>query len=257
MLNPKQRRGMACILSASLGGNALRYALTGSNQKAHAFALAASSLFLIPTLWRNCPLFGDIITTFETSKREVWLTIDDGPNPDETPAILNILKEHKARATFFAIGRNVLRWPHLARLIVENGHQIQNHTFSHNASFFWGASSKFAQKEITLCNEAILSVTGIQPNQFRVPVGFANPFVHGVVERKNLQMVGWSASGNDGIRHNPKNVIQRICKTLTPGKIILLHESSLHGQQRGNRAHTLRNLLLRLESEGYQTAIPS
>ena len=148
MLTPKQRRGMACILSASLGGNALRYALTGSNQKAHAFALAASSLFLIPTLWRNCPLFGDIITTFETSKREVWLTIDDGPNPDETPAILDILKEHKARATFFAIGRNVLRWPHLANLIVEHGHQIQNHTFSHNAAFFGGQLPNLLKKKL-------------------------------------------------------------------------------------------------------------
>jgi peptidoglycan/xylan/chitin deacetylase (PgdA/CDA1 family) len=256
MLTPKQRRSIAWIMCAALGGTALRVALTGSQQKAHAFALLASSFILIPTLWRNCSLFGDIITTFETANREVWLTIDDGPNPQETPGILKILKKHNARATFFTIGRSVLRWPKLANLIVEHGHQIQNHTFSHNARFFWLSSPRVVQKEIALCNDAIFSATGIQPKQFRVPVGFANPFVHGRVERERLQMVGWSATGNDGIRHNPDNVIQKIFKSLSPGKIILLHESSLRSQPCGNRADTLCKLLRRLDSEGYKTTLP-
>jgi hypothetical protein len=231
-------------------------ACAGSYQKAHALAFAATSLLLIPTLWRNCPLFGDIVTTFDTDHREVWLTIDDGPNPIETPAILSVLKKHNARATFFAIGKNVVRWPELAKSIVDQGHDIQNHTFSHQSSRFWMATPHVAQNEISLANEAIAAVTGIKPTLFRAPAGLANPFVHSMVEKAGLQMVGWSASGNDGIPHDSDNVIQKIYNVLSPGKIILLHESSLRHQPSGKRARTLENLLLKFEADGYKTALP-
>ena len=256
MLIPKHRRSLAWALATTLGACALRAVWTGSYQKAHALALAGSSILLTPTLWRNCPLFGDIVTTFDTVQREVWLTIDDGPNPNETPANLDVLRKYNARATFFVIGRNVLRWPTLAKSIVEHGHEIQNHTFSHDVSRFWMATPRRVQKEISLCNEAIFSVTGIQPSKFRVPVGLANPFVHSMVEKAGLQMVGWSASGNDGIPHDPDKVIQKIFYALSPGKIILLHESSLPHHPPGQRAKTLESLLMKLEVAGYKTTLP-
>ena len=256
MLIPKHRRSLAWALATTLGALAMRTAWIGSHQKAHALALAGSSILLIPTLWRNCPLFGDVVTTFATDHREVWLTIDDGPNPNETPAILEVLKKYNARATFFAIGRNVLRWPEIAKSIAEQGHEIQNHTFSHEVSRFWMAPPRVAQNEISLANEVIASVTGIKPTQFRVPVGLANPFVHSMVEKAGLQMVGWSASGNDGIAHDSDKVIQKIFNVLSPGKIILLHESSLRHQPCGQRARTLENLLLKLKAADYKTTLP-
>jgi peptidoglycan/xylan/chitin deacetylase (PgdA/CDA1 family) len=211
---------------------------------------------LLPTLWRNCGWLGPVRQRFLTDQNEVWLTLDDGPNPHETPEILDVLSEHQAKATFFVVGKNVARWPHLARMIVERGHSIQNHTFHHRSATFWAATPAVVRREITLCNKAIFAATGITPTQFRAPVGMANHFVHAEVEKAGLELVGWSASGNDGVAHKPTKVLEKIRRGVNPGAIVLLHEGPLRGLPMGERARTLRALLVELESRGFRTVLP-
>src|SRR5436190_20754178 len=84
-------------------------------------------LLLYATLVANCQWFGPVMRSFETTVREVWLTIDDGPSPAHTLTILDLLDRFDARATFFVIGKNAEQYPHLITAILTRGHEIANH----------------------------------------------------------------------------------------------------------------------------------
>ena len=208
-------------------------------------------MLVLPALIRNCTWFGRVEKFFPTRKRELLLTIDDGPDPRQTPQILDALAKAQVRAVFFVIGKNVDAHPSLCRRMVEEGHSVQNHTFSHPSATFWSAGPRRAMEEIERCSVAIQKATGRMPLQFRAPVGMANPFVHLAAESCGLKMVGWSATGHDGITHNPASVVHRIRQSATPGGIVLVHESHLRGMRVGERACTLSKLLNTLEADGY------
>ena len=88
-------------------------------------------LILYPTLVANCQCWGPVITHFETPRREVWLTIDDGPHPLHTPRVLEILERFGAKATFFVIGKRASEFPDQIEAIRAAGHEIANHTATH------------------------------------------------------------------------------------------------------------------------------
>lgn len=256
-MKPSSRRTLTCSLSWALALSAAAEALAGRFRLAHGLAAAGAAAFLIPTLIRNCRWNGPIITSFAATGRDVWLTIDDGPDPDETPAILETLSRHDAKALFFHIGKRVLERPDLAAAVMNAGHLIGNHTQTHPATSFWAASPRRAASEIFLCNDTLLEVTGTCPRFFRAPVGLANPFVHAAAEKAGLRMIGWSANGFDGIPHDPERVVTRILKGLRPGNVILIHENRLPGMRPGTRARTLDRLLRRLHEEGFRTVLPA
>jgi len=208
-------------------------------------------VLVLPALIRNCTWFGTVEKSFSTRERELLLTIDDGPDPRQTPQILDTLAEAKVRAVFFVIGQKVEAHPSLCRRIVEEGHSVQNHTHSHPSATFWSAGPRRAMQEIKRCSLAIHQATGRAPHQFRAPVGMANPFVHLAAESCGLKMIGWSATGHDGISHDPGRVVNRIRRSATPGGIVLLHESHLRGMRGGERACTLSELLNTLKQDGY------
>lgn len=256
MIAPNTRRSLSYFSASALGCAAFGELIHGSPCSAHLLAIAASGSILLPTLQRNSQWFGPVETRFETHEKKIWITIDDGPDPAETPEVLRVLEKHGVKATFFAIGCRVSRWPDLARQIVRSGHSLQNHTYHHSAASFWCASPKTAEREILHCGEIIAESTGFRPNLLRVPVGLANPFVHAAAQRAGLQMIGWSASGWDGITHNPEKVISRILGSLSPGAIVLIHDGALKGMVPGTRGRTLDELLIRIKSLGYQTILP-
>jgi peptidoglycan/xylan/chitin deacetylase (PgdA/CDA1 family) len=210
---------------------------------------AAHSLVLIPTLRRNNAWFGPIATRFETPRREVWLTIDDGPDPRDTPAILDLLAERRVKATFFMIGEKVEAYRELAWRAHCEGHQIGNHTHSHPSALFWALGPAATRREIERGADAILSATGAHANVFRSPVGMTNPFVHRALDGQHL--VGWSAIGLDGLSARGEPVVQRIMRNVRPGAIVVLHEGGAP-----QRVETLALLLDRLESSGYACVIP-
>ena len=250
------RRSASGLIGAAFLALALNSGRHGLGSPFIFYFLLSGFPILLPTLWRNSDWLGPVRQRFLTAQNEIWLTIDDGPNPHETPEILDVLSAHQAKATFFVVGKNVARWPHLAQMIVERGHSIQNHTFHHRSATFWAATPAVVRREIALCNEAIFAATGITPTQFRPPVGIANPFVHAEVEKVGLDMIGWSASGNDGVAHKPAKVLEKIRRGVNPGAIVLLHEGPLRGLAIGERARTLRTLLVELESRGFHTVLP-
>ena len=211
----------------------------------------AGWMLVLPGVIRNCGWFGRVQKSFPTRERNLLLTIDDGPDPRQTPQILDTLAEAQVRAVFFVIGKKVEAHPSLCRRMVEEGHSVQNHTYSHPSATFWSAGSRRAMQEIKRCSLAIREATGTAPHQFRAPVGMANPFVHLAAESCGLKMVGWSATGHDGIAHDPSRVVSRIRQSARPGGIVLLHESHLRGMRAGERACTLSKLLNTLKADGY------
>jgi peptidoglycan/xylan/chitin deacetylase (PgdA/CDA1 family) len=155
------------------------------------------------------------------------------------------------RAVFFVIGKKAEAHPALCRRMVDEGHSVQNHTYSHPSATFWSAGPRRAAEEITRCSAAIEKAIGRMPVHFRAPVGMANPFVHLAAEACGLKIMGWSATGHDGIAHDPARVVRRIRRSATPGGIILLHESHLRSMREGERACTLSELLNTLKVDGY------
>lgn len=214
--------------------------------------LAHDLLCLAPTLIRNCDWHGSVATRFETTKREVYLTIDDGPDPRDTPEILDLLARHQARAIFFVIGKKVDRHRTLCRRILADGHLLGNHTYSHPASHWWALPTPLVEREIDRGNEAILTATGTRPVWFRSPVGMNNFSVHPAAQRHGLRLMGWGAAGGDGWPAAPSQIVSRIQANLRPGAIILLHESG----NSPRRVLTLARLLETLQTEGYRCVLP-
>src|SRR5882757_7713989 len=115
-------------------------AVAGVPLLAHALLHPACAAFVISATVANCAWFGPVVTRFATPRREVWLTIDDGPDPEDTPQLLTLLATHDAHATFFVIGERAAAHPALIRAITDAGHEVAHHTYTHPLRTFWYAS---------------------------------------------------------------------------------------------------------------------
>ncbi len=206
---------------------------------------------LYGTLRRNSGWFGPLVGGFRPEGNEVWLTIDDGPEARDTPAMLDLLGEHGARATFFFIGRKVERERGLVWRTWREGHGIGNHTYSHPAASWWTLPPGMIEREIRRGADAIEAAAGVRPVTFRSPVGMTNPFVHRVLKREGEALVGWTASGWDGLGDRGEVVVRRITDRLKPGGIAVLHEGGGPG-----RVETLRLLLEELRRRGLRCVVP-
>ena len=158
-----------------------------------------------------------------TQRGEVAITIDDGPDPEVTPAVLDILDAERARATFFCIAAQAKRHPALCREIVRRGHSVQNHTERHSHTFsLLGPRSLVA--EVGSAQAALAEITGTRPAFFRAPAGMRNPFLAPVLQRLELQLVSWTRRGYDTVQRQPMRVLRRLSGKLAAGDILLLHD---------------------------------
>lgn len=202
------------------------------------------ALILYPTLRPNVQWLGPVITRFATDRNEVWLTIDDGPS-DDTPALLDLLDAHDAKATFFVKGMLAEQHPGAIRAIVERGHSIANHSMTHPQETFWCALPSTIAREIDECNRAI----GAQ-RWFRAPVGMKNPFVHPALARRGMRLIGWTARGFDAIRGDADEILTRMLPHLEPGAILVLHQGRAHS------LHVIERVLVAIRERGYDFVIP-
>jgi peptidoglycan/xylan/chitin deacetylase (PgdA/CDA1 family) len=157
------------------------------------------------------------------ARREVALTIDDGPDPEVTPAVLDILERHGAHATFFCIAERVREHAPLCREIVARGHSVQNHSDRHAYTFSLLGPRAIA-RDLAAAQETIAAVTGEPPRFFRAPAGLRNPFLAPVLQRFDLQLVSWTRRGLDTLRRDADAVLARLLSGLAPGDILLAHD---------------------------------
>ena len=157
------------------------------------------------------------------ARGEMALTIDDGPDPLVTPAVLDLLDRHEARATFFCIGARARAHRELCREIVGRGHSVQNHSDRHSHLFSLLGPRAMA-REIATAQEVLAEITGEAPRFFRAPAGLRNPFLAPVLQRLDLQLVSWTRRGFDTVRRDPAAMLARLGRRLAPGDILLAHD---------------------------------
>jgi peptidoglycan/xylan/chitin deacetylase (PgdA/CDA1 family) len=171
----------------------------------------------IPTLqW-----FAPAILRGPADGNRIALTFDDGPCSGHTEPILDILRHHNVKATFFVCGQNVERSPEILRRIQREGHATGNHSYSHRFPFF--RSCAFFPREIDLTQETIEKVTGKRPKFFRPPFGARWLGLHPVLKARGLSLVNWSDTGYDW-KLDAEGIVRETLDTLGPGSIILLHD---------------------------------
>jgi peptidoglycan/xylan/chitin deacetylase (PgdA/CDA1 family) len=157
------------------------------------------------------------------SRHEISITIDDGPDPKITPAVLDVLDAFKAHATFFCIAAHAQQHPALCREIVARGHSVQNHSQRHSHSFSVLGPSAI-RREIEAAQNTLAQITGIRPRYFRAPAGLRNLFLAPVLQTLDVQLVSWTRRGFDTVRSDPALVLSNLVKTLAAGDILLLHD---------------------------------
>ena len=163
------RRWLALLLIATVGLTTPVLLALNWDHKLFFLPLELGTKFLIvyPAIRANCRWYGSAVTRFRTREKAVWLTIDDGPHPEDTPQLLKLLKKYNAQATFFVIGRQMLKYPELARAILRDGHTLANHTQTHPILVFWSFLESWLVQEIDGCNQSLHAATGKPPRWFR------------------------------------------------------------------------------------------
>lgn len=159
----------------------------------------------------------------ETTERIVAITFDDGPDPRWTPAILETLARHGARGTFFVLGLNVAREPELTRRIIAGGHALGNHTNTHPC--LADLSPGQIAEELGACRRAIESATKTTPRLMRPPYGAQRVDTYVTSRALGYRVIHWSAAGVDWEGDPGALVAERVLNKLTPGGIVLLHDS--------------------------------
>ncbi|CAN5469519.1 polysaccharide deacetylase family protein [soil metagenome] len=186
-------------------------------------------------LWPRSTLLGPNLTQLPMSAQargEIAITIDDGPEPDITPAVLDILDAHQARATFFCIGAKASHHAELCREIVRRGHSVQNHSQHHRHHFSLFGMTRL-RREIDAAQQTLAGITGIVPTLFRAPAGLRNPFLDPVLHALRLRLTRWTRRGFDTRERDPQRVLQRLIDGLAAGDILLLHDGHAARTQAG------------------------
>lgn len=193
-------------------------------------------------------VFGPAVWRGPQGRRRVALTFDDGPS-ETTPAILDTLARHGARATFFFCGANVLRLPDVARRAAAEGHEIANHTFHHPR--LYTLSSARMEEEIGATQETIQQVIGRAPDLFRPPYGIRWFGLYPALRHHALRVVMWSQCVFDWRR--PEHRIEEALRRKTnDGEIVLLHDGDgiTAGDRRRATARAVARVLPNLELRG-------
>lgn len=242
-----------CALAFVLLGHAVAAGLlaTGHWRWALLPLLPAALVLVWGSLWPHSRLFGPVLRRLPTATKHVWLTFDDGPDAD-TPALLDVLDRHGARATFFLVGERAARHPELVRAIAARGHDIGNHSHTHPSARFWMLTPAAYARELREAQAVLRSLGGRWPRWFRAVAGLTNPFLAPVLHRLGLVRVSWSGRGFDTVDADDACVLGRLVRAIRPGAILMLHQGLAPG-----RAPRLADALLReLVERGYSTMLP-
>jgi peptidoglycan/xylan/chitin deacetylase (PgdA/CDA1 family) len=192
-------------------------------------AIAANHALLTATgLWPRSTWLGPNWTALPhacAARNEIALTIDDGPHPEVTPRVLDLLDCYRVKATFFCIGARAERHPELCRQIVERGHAVENHS-QHHRHHFSVMGMAGLTREIRAGQDTLTAITGRRPLFFRAPAGLRNPFLDPVLSRLGLRLAAWTRRGFDTRSGDAGLVARRLMKDLRGGAILLLHDGN-------------------------------
>ncbi|MEL1245670.1 polysaccharide deacetylase family protein [Flavobacterium sp. DGU11] len=178
--------------------------------------------YWVKTRWFIRKLFPGYVWNIPNSTKTVYLTFDDGPTPEVTEWVLDILKEHDIRATFFCIGNNIEKHPHIFKKIVEAGHAIGNHTFNHLNG--WNTDNANYFQNIAACEKWIAGASGAQ--LFRPPYGKIKKSQKKEVQKMGYRIVMWDVLSADFDQSiSPEKCLDNVISNTTNGSVIIFHDS--------------------------------
>jgi peptidoglycan/xylan/chitin deacetylase (PgdA/CDA1 family) len=196
-------------------------------------ALAANHLVLTAAgLWPRSRCLGPnwVRLPPAAAPGRIAITIDDGPDPEVTPQVLDLLDRFDAHATFFCIGSKAQHHSELCREIVRRGHAVENHSQHHDHHFATFGPRRMA-REVQTGQDHLAALTGQRPHFFRPTAGLRNPFLEPILARHGLHLASWTRRGYDTRNRDADDVVRRLTRHLAAGDILLLHD--------GNTARTV------------------
>lgn len=206
-----------------------------------AAVLADHLLLTALGLWPRSQLLGPNrvrLPKAAASRRQVALTFDDGPDPEVTPAVLEILQRYGARASFFCGAERALAHPDLVREIERRGHSVENHSWRHSHWFSLYGPWRL-RRELVVSQRILAGLCRSRPRFFRAPAGLRNPLLDAALNGADLELVSWTRRGFDTACTDPQRVLRRLTGRLRAGDILLLHD--------GHAARTAQNRAVVLE----------
>jgi peptidoglycan/xylan/chitin deacetylase (PgdA/CDA1 family) len=211
----------ASLVAALFAG--LVHSSSGENFLIYFFALFICEAFLAFGVFeRRSPIFGPIFWKGGAGASLVALTFDDGPNEPFTSQILDILKARQVLATFFVTGSNCRRFPGTLKRLAQEGHEIGNHTWTHEVLPL--KSPSLIEKEIRKTSDIIEESTGRRPTLFRAPHGWRNPWTNAISRKCGCIPVAWTLGVWDTDRPGAQAIARRTIEGLRDGCVILLHD---------------------------------
>ncbi|ANS77199.1 polysaccharide deacetylase [Paenibacillus yonginensis] len=193
---------------------------------------------------------GEIVWEVPTSDKVVALTFDDGPDPVTTPAILKLLKQYDAKATFFVVGRRVDQFPEILLEENKDGHEIGNHTYKHTY-FNLKSNVPSMTEEISKTENSVLALTGKRTTLFRPPGGYYNSQLIDYTTTHGYLAVLWSwhQDTRDWAKPGIWRITDKVLKNLHSGDIILMHD---HVENSVQTVEALKVILPEIKKRGYQ-----
>lgn len=187
-----------------------------------------------------------VVSNKNITENQIAITFDDGPHPEFTPKVLALLEKYNAKATFFCIGKHVEAHPEIVKKVIEAGHTLGNHTYSHS-NFFGFYNTDKVTKELEKTTQIIKQFTGLQLRLYRPAFGVTNPNIRKAVNALGLTPVGWNKRSLDTTQRDAQAVLKRITTHLQKGDIILLHDTS------NKTIYVLEQLLLHLQQNNMES----
>ncbi len=196
-------------------------------------------------------IFGSALTRKENSK-SVYITFDDGPDPELTPKVLDLLSAKEITATFFLIAEKARAHPELVQRIIAEGHGIGSHDLIHP---WWANFRRYEalKSDISKSIEIIESLSKQKVSLYRPPVGLSNPHTHKVCRELNLTITGWNRSARDGGNRSANAIRHLAAVPVTPGDIVLMHDSAPNMYNRNLFLGSLETLISRIKKERFIT----
>ena len=221
------------IIAAHAGAAALTAAQPACWPYAAGAVAASHALMATAGLWPRSALLGPNWTRLPRHVgAQIAITIDDGPDPEVTPRVLDLLDRYDAPATFFCIGELALRHADLVRAIVTRGHAVENHS-QHHRHHFSLMGPRAMRREIDAAQRTLSGLTGMTPLFFRAPAGLRNPFLEPALCGLGLQLASWTRRGFDTRARDAALVADRLLRGLAPRDILLLHDGNAARDEQG------------------------
>ena len=221
------------------------------------FLLTLISLFILAFsayrvfMWPQSKFFGKSFCGINTDKKIIALSFDDGPTSPYTNELMAVLDKHQVKATFFLVGRNLEKYPEIAKKLFVTGHTIGNHAFKHRLPSYLTAPS--LREEVLKTQEIIYKLINKKPTLFRPPWLIRNRALFRMIKENNLTLISGIFGTQKEVWEVSSEVIYNdAIKQIAPGRILIFHDGIIKSGSREGTVRAVDMLISELKKQGYE-----